>query len=695
MNTTDFLNSRSERSQTNSGAMSATNQASRPQHGQGARPQSQAQRPAQGSAQSGSQPGGSRTGSPRPGGQGQGRPRQGGRHQGPPRGGSRFGGGGRRGGGRGRGPRGPRDRFIRRPGKPAGPRYRMEIAVEAEKAEVPPVQPDKLRVFFLGGLESVGERNMIVFEYGDDIITVDCGTWFGDAEVLPGVDYVIPNSSYLRQNAKRIKGMLVCHGHLDHIGGLSHIVPLLGYPPIYGTPLAKALIEKRQEEFGDKGKFKISTFEPKDVFQLGQFKIEVFHINHNIPQAVGFAIHTPVGTIVHSGDFKFDLSPTLDTPSDVGHIAQIGDKGVLGLMVDSTDAGYPGHQISESDVYKQLEEVYKGTKGRLIAVTFASLITRVHMMLELAEKYGRRVVLEGFSMKAYTEIAQRLGIIRIKPGTLIDVREMNNYPDSKIMIIGTGAQAEEFSMLMRIANGEHHFIDLHTGDTVLFSSSVIPGNARGIEALQDSLTRQGAHIVEYSIMDVHAGGHGKDEDIKLMMRLVRPKFLIPIHANYARRKLAAEMAVPVGIPRHNSFVIENGEIIEFDKTGNAIMSKHHVPAGNVLVDGLGEGDISQIVLRDRKDLAAEGILIIVATTDHRGHLVREPEVISKGFIALEHSPDLAKDIVGKVKEVVAAASQQGEVNVDFMNTRIRNHIAEFIWGKTERRPMILPVIVRA
>ncbi|MFO0704792.1 MAG: ribonuclease J [Candidatus Andersenbacteria bacterium] len=602
---------------------------------------------------------------------------------------------GRRSGGGGGRFRGGRDRFVRRPGKPAGPRYRMEIATTQEPMQVPAVGANKLRLFFLGGLETPGERNMAVLEYGDDIITIDCGTWFADSEVLPGVDYVIPNSSYLRENASRIRAMLVCHGHLDHIGGLPHIAPLLNYPPIYCTPLSKALIEKRQEEFGNKDRFKINTFTPRDVIQLGAFKVEIFHINHNIPEAVGFAIHTPNGTIVHSGDFKFDLSPTLGKPSDVGHIAQIGDKGVLALLIDSTDAGYPGHQISETDVQRTLEDVFKDTKGRLIAVTFASLITRVQMLLNLAEKYGRKVVLEGRGMKSYTEIAHQLQVIRIKPGTLIDVREMNNYPDNKVMVIGTGAQAEEFAMLMRIANGEHRSIAIKPGDTVLFSSSVIPGNERGIEALQDSLTRQGAQIIEKSIMDVHAGGHGKNEDLKLMMRLVRPKYLIPIHANFTRRKLCAELAVPVGIPRHNSFVIENGDVLEFDQTGRGDLTKFKVPAGNVLVDGLGEGDISQIVLRDRKELAAEGLLVIIVTTNAHGQMVREPMVISRGFASLQHNAKLGKEIEERVKAILAGVSPNAEVNVDYLNSRIRNELAEFIWGKTERRPMILPIVVRA
>lgn len=586
------------------------------------------------------------------------------------------------------------NRFMRRPGKPAGPRYRLEIAEHKEKIDVPPVAHGKLRLFSLGGLEGVGERNMTVLEYAGDIITIDCGLWFPDAD-LPGIDYVIPNTKYLQLNKKRIRGMLMCHGHLDHIGGLPHIAPLLDNPPVFCTPLTKGLIEKRQEEFEHKGQLRINTLKAHQVVQLGVFRIEVFHVNHNIPDAVGFAVHTPVGTLVHSGDFKFDLSPTMGQPADVGHLAQIGDRGVLGLLADVTSVGNEGHQISETEVMRTLEEVFKNAEGRIIAVTFASLITRIQMLLELAAKYDRKVVLEGRSMKAYTEIAHRLKVLRIKPGTLIEVNDIHKYPDKKIMVIGTGAQAEEFAMLMRIANQEHRFIRIKPGDTVLFSSSVIPGNERDIEALQDSLTRQGAQIVERSVMDVHAGGHGKNEDIKLMLRFLRPKYLIPYHANFARRKYTATLAEPVGIPIQNTFVIENGDILEFDRNHNAQLSKYKIPTGNVLVDGLGEGDVSQVVLRDRKELAAEGLLVVIVTVNDHGQAVREPEIISRGFVSLKDFPQMGDQLKGRIKEILFKASEQSEVNVDYLSSRVRNDLGEFIWGKTERRPMILPIVVRA
>lgn len=629
------------------------------------------------------------------------------RHGGPGRGFGGGHGGGRGPGGHGRGPggggrgpggrgggRGGRDRF-RRGGKGGGPRFRMEIPEEQEELKVPPIAPNTLRLYSLGGLEDVGERNMQVLEYGDDIITIDCGLWFAEPDLMPGIDYVVPNSKHLQANATKIRGMVMCHGHMDHIGGISHVAPLLGFPPIYCTGLTKAFIERRQEEFGNLSRFKINEFKPRDVLQLGVFRIEPFHINHNIPEAVGIAIHTPVGTIVHTGDFKFDLSPTMGAPADVAHIAQIGERGVLAMMADSTDAGYPGHQISETDVEKNLDGLVKNVEGRLIAVTFASLLMRIQMLINLAEKYGRKVVLEGRSMKVNVEIAHQRKLLRVKPGTIIDERRINDVPDSKLLIIGTGAQAEEFAMLMRVVNKEHARIRIKPGDTVLFSSSVIPGHERNVDALKDTLHRQGAEVVHYDMMDVHAGGHGKNEDLKLMMRLVKPKFLIPIHANFYRRQKHAELGTVAGVPRQNSYLIENGQVMEFDRNGNAKVATYKIPSGNVMVDGLGEGDVSQVVLRDRKEIAAEGMLVVLLATDHNGALVREPEIISKGFVSLEHRPELGKEIIARVKELTAAPSQQVESNTDYLQTKVRNDLAEFIWGKTERRPMILPITVRA
>jgi len=588
------------------------------------------------------------------------------------------------------------DRFRRKKGKPAGPRYRVVSENARERAKIAPVAPGKLRIFSLGGLEDVGERNMQVFEYGDDIITIDCGLWFADPDTMPGIDYVVPNATYLQQNAKRIRGMLMCHGHLDHIGGLAHVAPLIGFPPVYSTPLTKAFLEKRQEEYGNLGRFKMNTFKPRDVFTLGSFKIEVFHINHNVPEAVGFAIHTPVGTVVHSGDFKFDLSPTSGQPADMAHLAQIGERGgVLAMLSDSTSAGRPGHQISEQIVLQNLEDLIKNLKGRIIAVTFSSLLMRVQMLVQLAEKYGRKIIIEGRSMQQNIDIAHALKLLKIDRGTVIDIRQINDFPDDKIMIIGTGAQAEEFAMLNRVANQEHPRIKIKRGDTVLFSSSVIPGHERNVDALKDTLHRQGAEIIHYSMMDVHAGGHAKNEDIKLMMRLIKPRYLMPIHANFTKRLETARLGAITGIPLQNSLLIENGDIVEFDKNGSAEFGKVKVPSGNIMVDGLGEGDVSQIVLRDRRDLAAEGIIIAIVTTNDHGQLVGEPNIISRGFMTDKEVKVLNPEMQKRVKDVLAGAANQTEANSDFIKTKIRNDLGQFAWNKTERRPMVLPIIVRA
>jgi len=399
--------------------------------------------------------------------------------------------------------------------------------------------------------------------------------------------------------------------------------------------------------------------------------------------------------VVHTGDFKFDLSPTMGAPADVGALAKIGDKGVTLMLTDSTSAGNPGHQISETDVLENLDRIVKDAPGRIITATFSSLLMRVQMLITLAERYGRKVVIEGRSMKTNIDIARELKLLQIRPGTLIDAKRVNDLPDDKVMIIGTGAQAEEFAMLNRIANGEHAKIKIKPGDTVLFSSSVIPGHERNVDALRDTLERHGAQVIHYAMMDVHAGGHGKDEDLKLMMRLVRPKYIFPIHANYSKRLLHAKIADKTGIPLANSILAENGDMVELDAKGNISIAQDRVPVGNVLVDGLGEGDVSQVVLRDRKELAAEGLLLLILTMDDHGKLSREPDVVSRGFVSLDDSPELGKDIAIKIKELLGSPSDKVEMNADYVRNKVRNDLGEYLWNKTERRPMILPVIIRA
>lgn len=545
----------------------------------------------------------------------------------------------------------------------------------------------------MGGLEEIG-RNMTVLEYGNDIIVVDCGLMFPEEEMM-GIDYIIPNTEYLEKNKKKIRGVIITHGHFDHIGAIPHIIPRIGNPPIYTTELTRAMILKRQEDYKDQAPLKVKTVRKIDRIVLGSFKVEFFHVNHSIPDAVGLAIHTPVGTVLHTGDFKFDHSPVGDAPADISKIARLGTDGVLALMSDSTGADEEGYSISESTIQENIEQIFLNAKGRIITATFASLVSRIQQIAELAEKHGRKLVVDGYSMKNNVEIARELGYINAKKSTFIDVRQVNNYPDNKIAVLCTGAQGEGNAVLMRIVNDEHRNIKIHQGDTIVFSSSVIPGNERTVQGLKDTLYRKGAEVIHYKMMDIHAGGHGRAEDLKMMINLTRPKFLLPIHGTYYMRKIHAKLGESVGVKENNIIIGENGRVIEFDYRGGGKMISEKVPSSYVMVDGLGVGDVGNVVLRDRQMLAKDGMYTIVAIIDRKTKkVVGEPQVTSRGFIYVKENFDLVNATKKRLKKVVAKSTgKDAEPNWDHVRNAIRDDIGQFLFQKSGRRPMVLPVII--
>lgn len=553
----------------------------------------------------------------------------------------------------------------------------------------------KLRVFGLGGLEEIG-RNMTVFEYGNDIIIVDMGLMFPE-ENMPGIDYIIPDITYLKPKMKNIRGVFITHAHYDHIGAISHLIPELGYPTIYTTKLSAGIIKKRHEEYHLRP-LTFGIIDPDtDKIKLGNFFVEFFRVNHNIPDSFGLAIQTPVGTVVHTGDFKIDFSPINDKPADLTHIAQIGSRGILALLSDSTDAEHPGYQISESDVSKDLDMIFYNTTGMIVVGTFASLLNRIQQLISLAEKHGRKIYLDGRSMVSNVEIAHSLGYLKIKPGTIIEMDQFLKLPRNKVILIGTGAQGEKNAVLMRIANKEHKFIEIAKGDAVIFSSSVIPGNERSIQALKDTFYRQGAKVYHYKMMDVHAGGHAKQEDLKLIMRLLKPKYFMPIEANYYMRAIHGELATKIGIPETNVLLPNNGQVVEFFRQGREVVAQvtqEQVPTEYIMVDGLGVGDVSNIVLRDRQVLSDDGMFVVIATIQAKtGNLIGSPDIISRGFVYMKENKKLIEEARAKVKKICKDRNPEHPADVNEIKNKIRNEIGKFLYKKTERRPMILPVVI--
>lgn len=549
-----------------------------------------------------------------------------------------------------------------------------------------------VKIIPLGGLEEVG-RNMTVFEYGNDIIIVDMGLQFPE-EDMPGIDYIIPDISYLKGKEKNIRGVVITHGHYDHIGAISHLIRPLGNPPIFAAPLTLGIIKKRAEDDPAKTKLNLHPIKKTDRLTLGKFAVEFFHINHSIPDGMGLAIFTPAGLIIHTGDFKFDFTPINDEPADIGRIAELGKRGVSLLMSDSTDAETPGHSISEQSIMETLGHIFNNSRGRIIAVTFSSLISRIQQIITLAEKHGRKVALNGYSMKTNVEIAKQLNYIKIKKGTIIRVEDINKYPDSQVVVIGTGAQGESNAMLMRIANREHRSIAVHKGDTIIFSSSVVPGNERTVQGLKDTLCRQGAHIIHYKMMDIHAGGHAHREDLKMIINLTRPKFFIPIHGNYYMRKIHAELAASAGIPEQNIFLPDNGSVVELTPRGIRI-AKEKVPSNYIMVDGLGVGDVGQVVLRDRQAMSKDGVFTIVIIIDSKTKkMIGSADIISRGFIYMKESTALIDETKKKVAQIVSSkTSSEAPINWAYIRNNVRDSIGEFLYSKTERRPLVLPVVI--
>ena len=549
----------------------------------------------------------------------------------------------------------------------------------------------KLRVISLGGLQEIG-KNMTVFEYGDDIVVIDAGLGFPDDEML-GVDLVIPDISYLVKNAHKIRGVLITHGHEDHIGAVPYLLQEINVP-IYGTRLSLGIIEGKLDENPPPFDPELYTVEAGDVINLGVFKAEFIHVNHSIADACAISLKTPVGTVFHTGDFKLDVSPIDGNIMDLTRIGEIGRAGVELLLCESTNAERPGFTASERTVGSSLERIFNQYEDRrLIITTFSSNVHRVQQIINTSYNHGRKVAILGRSMINVIGAAAELGYMDLPDDVLIDIRDINRYRPEDITLITTGSQGEPMSALYRIAFSEHDRVRITSGDVVVLSSSAIPGNEKLVNKIINALIKNGVKVVNDSAEDVHVSGHACREELKLMMGLLKPKYLMPVHGEYRHLYANKEIGEFMGIPSENIFISEIGKVLEIDRKGARFNGSEM--AGNVLVDGSGVGDIGSVVLRDRKHLSEDGLVVVVATIDpHGGMLVSGPDIVSRGFVYVKESEELMKEARGIAEAaLLRTLTRRGAVDYALLKTTIKDDLAKFIYKETKRKPMILPIIM--
>ncbi len=546
---------------------------------------------------------------------------------------------------------------------------------------------NRLKIIPLGGLEQIG-MNMTAFEYGDSIIVVDCGLAFPEDDMY-GIDLVIPDITYLLDNIDRVKGFFITHGHEDHIGAIPYVIREINVP-IYSTKLTDALIEHKLEEHGLKKQVKRKVVSFGQSINLGCFRVEFIKTNHSIQDAAAFAIYTPVGTIVHTGDFKVDYTPVYGDPIDLQRFGEIGKKGVLAVMCDSTNAERPGFTQSEKTVGRALDTIFsENSQKRILVATFASNVDRVQQIINTAHKYDRKVAVEGRSMITFINIASDLGYLTIPDHTLYELDEMKNFPDEKTVIITTGSQGESMAALSRIAFDTHRKIKIKPKDLVVFSSHPIPGNEKSVTRIINELYRKGADVI---FQDTHVSGHACQEDIKLIYSLVRPKYCIPVHGEYKHLVAHAGICRELGWDNDHIFILNSGDVLEMDENSAAVTGK--VEVGNIFIDGLGIGDVGNIVLRDRQHLAEDGIIIVVLTMEKSsGQVIAGPDIVSRGFVYVRESESLMDEATEVLNEAVDNCMERHIKDWSKIKASIRDSLSEYVWKKTKRRPMILPIIM--
>ncbi|NLX78254.1 MAG: ribonuclease J [Clostridiaceae bacterium] len=557
----------------------------------------------------------------------------------------------------------------------------MEVIVANRKK-------NKLKIIPLGGLEEIG-KNMTAFEYGESIIVVDCGVAFPEDEML-GIDLVIPDVSYLEKNLSKVKGIIVTHGHEDHIGALPYVLDRIPVP-VYGTDLTLGLIENKLIEHQMLNKSELKIVRAGQTIQLGAFKVEFISSTHSIADSVALAIHTPVGVILHTSDFKIDHTPIEGDPIDLARIAELGKKGVLLLMADSTNVERPGYTMSEKVVGQTLDNVFKDAKSRIIVATFASNIHRLQQIINSAVKFNRKVALNGRSMLNVVKTAMKLGYLNIPQDVLLDIEKIQKLPRNQIVMITTGSQGEPMSALSRIASNSHRKVSIEKGDLVIISASPIPGNEKYISRVINDLFKQGADVIYEDLLEIHVSGHARQEELKLIHRLVRPKYFMPVHGEYRHLKQHAKLAQSLGMPEENIFLMENGQVLELSQRKAQITGT--VQSGSILIDGLGVGDVGNIVLRDRKHLSEDGLIVVVVTVNSDGKIMTNPEVISRGFVYVKESEELMDEIRDLTMEIMEKNLGKRRSNYSNIKSNVKDELSSFLYQKTKRKPMILPVII--
>lgn len=547
---------------------------------------------------------------------------------------------------------------------------------------------ENLKIIPLGGILEIG-KNITVFEYKDDIILVDCGLGFPEDDML-GVDLVIPDFSYLEKNKDKIRGLVITHGHEDHIGGIPYLLKQINVP-IYATKLTAGLIEHKLEEHKLLRSTKIKVVNPGQTVTLGCMKVEFIRITHSIPDACALAIHTPVGTVVHTGDFKIDYTPIDGEMVDFGRLAALGNKGVLALMSDSTNAERKGYTMSESTVGEIFDKLFLNCTKRIVVATFSSNVHRVQQIVNSAVSNGRKIAVCGRSMINMIETARKFGYIKVPDNVFIDIDSIKSYPDDRLVIITTGSQGETMSALTRMANGEHKKVEITPNDLIIISANPIPGNEKYVSKVVDDLMTIGAEVVYSALQDVHVSGHACQEEQKLMLSLIGPKFFIPVHGEYRQLIAHAETAKELGISPDNIFITNNGRVLELNEYEAKFTST--VTSGKVLVDGLGVGDVGNIVLRDRQKLSQDGLIIVVLTMDANGIVLSGPDVITRGFVYVRESENLMEDIKRLLRKEIEKCEEKGISDWASIKAILKEKLHDYIYKKTKRDPMILPIIM--